>query len=195
MAGATLLIVGVLAHGADAMAGGASPYRHSLSRVDAHLRFAIESGPQALGEGLRSSELVCRLGSTNEGRGEAEKAAADWSTLDQLVEGLDVPAAAAIQGAFERAGSTLLSVREQFSAAWRGDRPRVAELRAGVALTRRGIRGMRTAMEQIEAAFPAWSERQCGAASGAIQSGVANFPHGLRLINEGMRGLWRTAGL
>ncbi|MBK5220508.1 MAG: hypothetical protein JJE35_12100 [Thermoleophilia bacterium] len=191
MAVAALLVIGFLAHSAEAMAQRPSPYRHSLSRVDAHLRFAIEFGPRELGEDLRSSELVCRLGLTSEERGEAERAAADWSTLDQLVERLDMPAAAAVQGAFERAGLTLLSLREKFSAAWRGDHPRIAELRKGVAQTRRGIRAMRVAVRQIEAAFPAWNERQCNAATAAIQNGAANLPAGLELINGGMQGLWR----
>lgn len=190
---AALLAVGLFAQGTEAMVQRPSPYRHSLSRIDAHLRFAIEFGPRALGEGLRSSEIVCQLGLTSEERGEAGAASADWSTLDQLVERLDIPAAAAIQGAFERADSTLLSLREKFSVGWRGDHPRLAELLKGVALTRRGIRDMRVAVGQIEAAFPAWNERQCATATAAIQNGVVNLPTGLELINKGMRSLWRLA--
>lgn len=152
----------------------------------------IEYLPVELGEGLSTSETVCSLAEKVERQGAAEGAAADWSTLSQLVEELDRPAAGRIDGALQRAGTGLLDLRRRFSAAW-PDRKKVAELGRGVARTREGIQLLRSAMEKIAEAFEAWPAHQCQAATEAIEAGIARIPSAVTRINSGMRVLWALA--
>lgn len=176
---------------ADASALGRSPYHQGLSHIDSHLRFAIETGPSELAEDLRSSELVCGLGQAAEERGDSISAAADWSTAHQGIEEIDIPAAARIDRAFGLADADLRALRSTFAAAWIGQRPRVRELNRGVSRALRGVRLLRSAMGQIEAAFPAWNEHRCSAATEAIEAGAFALPAGLEQVNAGVLRLWR----
>lgn len=97
---------------------GRSPFRYDLHRIDARLRMGIEYAPVELGEGLSASEAVCRLGERAQQRGDAEGAAADRSTLSQLVEELDRPAMARVEGALQRADTGLGELRDKYAAAW-----------------------------------------------------------------------------
>lgn len=171
---------------------GRSPFRYDLHRIDARLRMGIEYAPVELGEGLSASETVCRLGEKAEERGDAEGAAADRSTLSQLVDELDRPALARVDGALQRADTGLLELRDKYAAAW-SDRAKLAQLRRGVARAREGVGRLRAAMGQIAASFDAWQLSQCQAATDAINTGIAHIPAAISRINVGMRLLWDLA--
>lgn len=171
---------------------GRSAFRHDLHRIDTRLRIGIEYAPVELGEGLSASETVCHLGEGAQQRGDAEGAAADRSTLAQLVDELDGPAAARIDGALQRADTGLRELREIFSAGWT-DHAKVAQLRSGVARAREGIRRLRAAVGEITESFDAWKANQCQAATDAINTGIAHIPGAVSRINAGMRLLWDLA--
>ena len=99
------LASGLAAREPAVAAAAPSPYHHNLAQVSAHLRIAIEIRPAQLAEYLRSSELVCGLGERSEGRGDEPGAAANWTTLSQLVRELDRRETRAIDDAFARADS------------------------------------------------------------------------------------------
>ncbi len=188
---ALALTLAVLPAVAQARDPGPSPFRRGLVKIDAHLRLAIETGPAELAEDLRSSELVCGLGQGAEERGDTAAAAADWSTLHQGIAQIDAPAAAGIDRAFALADADLRALRKTFSAPWSGQPPRLRELNRGVSATLRGTSLLRSAMDRIEAAFPAWEEHRCGAATEAMEAGVQALPAGLEPVNAGVLRLWR----
>lgn len=185
------LASGLAAREPAVAAAAPSPYHHNLAQVSAHLRIAIEIRPAQLAEYLRSSELVCGLGEKSEGRGDEPGAAANWTTLSQLVRELDRRETRAIDDAFARADSDLVALRERFLRAWRGQPDRVRELKRGVARTREGIRLLRQAMDTVAAAFSKWEGRDCGAAIDGIEAGIRQIPAGLDKVNLGMQRLWR----
>lgn len=188
---ATAVTVALFAASA-ASAAGPSPFRHDLRRIDSRFRTAIEYAPEELGEGLGASETVCRLAQEAERQGDREGAGADWGTLSQLVEELDRPAAAKVEGAAGRADGALRDLRRRYAAGW-SDRGRVAKLRRGVARAREGARMLRAAVETIVAAFDAWPEHRCQAAVDGIEAGVAQVPAAVTRVNAGMRLLWELA--
>lgn len=186
------LTAAIVASSAWATAGGPSPFRHDLHRIDRSLRMAIEYGPAELGEGLIASETLCRLAEKTEARGEVDQAAADWSALTQLVEEVDRPAAGRIDSAFRRADSGLHALREKYSSSW-SDSAKIKQLRKGVAAARIGIRMLRAAMEAVAESFEAWEARECQAAVKAIDAGATQFPAGVEQVNRGMQRLWELA--
>jgi hypothetical protein len=186
-----LFLVAVAA--VTAGAAGPSPYRHSLTRVDAALRNAIEVAPVEMGEGMLSSEVVCELAQSNERRGDSESAGADWSTLSQLVDQVDAPAVEKVDRAFARADSLLRSLRRRFAAAWADQPQAVRRLNGGVASARAGIRRLRTAVERTADSLAAWKGRECAAAIAAIEAGVGGLPAGIEKVNAGMGRLWALA--
>lgn len=177
---------------AQAAGHGASPFRHDLRRVDSRLRRAVEIAPVPLGEGLATSETVCDLAERAETRGDAAAAAADWSTLSQLVTELDQPAMRSVDAAILSADSALRQLRERYAPRW-PQRERVNGLRLGVARARQGTKLLGAAMAKIAGSFAAWQGRQCGAAITATEAGVAMIPSALGRINDGMRRLWSLA--
>lgn len=179
----------LFASSASASPGGAGPFRHDLSRIDARLRMGIEYAPIDLLEGLSTSENVCRLAAKVEERGDTERADADWSTLSQLVEELDRPAMERVDGALQRADADLIRLRKGFSAGW-SDRDKVRELGVGVARTRAGIRRLLAALAKMAGSFDAWSAHQCQTATDAIEAGLARVPAAVARINAGMHVLW-----
>lgn len=152
----------------------------------------IEYAPVELVEGFSTSENVCRLAEKAEQRGDAEGAAADWSTLSQLVGELDRPAMERVDGALGRADAGLVELRKRYSAGW-SDREKVAALGRGVAQTRVGVRRLRGALEKMAQSFGAWSAHQCKAATEAVEIGIARVPAAISGINAGMRILWGLA--
>lgn len=190
---AVLVAAACFASSASA-AGGPSPFRRDLHRIDTRLRMAIEYAPVQLGEGLSTSETVCRLAEKTEEGGDAEAAGADWSTLSQLLDQLDRPALARVDGALLRADTGLRELRQMFSAGW-SDHDKVAEMRRGVAGAREGIHLLRAAMDRIAESFDAWTTHQCQAATETINSGIARIPGAVGRVNAGMRILWELAGV
>lgn len=173
-------------------AAAPSHYRHDLRRLDAHLRVALEFAPEQLGEGLGTSENVCRLAAKAEAKGEVDLAADDWSTLSQLVSELDEPAARRIDGALARADSLLRQMRKRYSRAW-SDPARIGQLRAGVVRSREGIQLVQAAVAKISTSFGLWRGHQCSQATAAIEAGIARIPGAINHLNAGMRPLWELA--
>lgn len=178
---------------ATAAAAGPSPYRHSLLQVDGALRAAIEEAPVAVGEGLLSSEVVCNLAEAAEGRGSTEEAAADWSTLGQLVERVDAPALARLDRTLVRADTLLASLGRTFTKAWKGSAADVRRLRFGVSRARAGVKGLRRAHGRIAESLPAWAERRCETAVTAVEAGLGRVPGAVEQVNVGMGWLWALA--
>src|SRR5438132_151439 len=87
---------------ATAAAAGGRPFLHALSRLDNALRVAIEDQPEGLVMSLAASERVCWLGASAEERGEPAAAAADWSTLTQIVQLFDEPGLRGAEESFGR---------------------------------------------------------------------------------------------
>ena len=175
-------------------AAASNPFLHDLDQVNGHLRVAIEFAPEEMGEALRSAEVVCGLGDKATSRGEAEAAAADWSTLGQLVDDVTSGSSRRVTVAFDNADSVLRKLRERYEHRWAGD-PRLPELRRGVRATHRGIRIMRLAIGGLETSFASWRAHECTAAVVSVESSFTDVPTGLELINVGMLRLWRLAGL
>lgn len=192
LAAAVTLLAALLTSSAWAAHGDPSPFRHDLRRIDSRFRMAIEYGPAELGEGLIASEAACRLGEESERRGEGDLAAADWSTLAQMVEEIDEPAAGRIDSALRRADSGLRALREKYVDAW-PDPGKTRQLRQGVADSRLGIRLLREAMGTIEESFEAWKTHGCRAAKEAIESGGSDLSRGVDQVNTGMQALWELA--
>ncbi|HEU5062203.1 MAG TPA: hypothetical protein VFT79_03495 [Solirubrobacterales bacterium] len=188
---AALAIAVVFASAALASAGPSS-FRHDVRRIDAHFRVGIEYAPVDLGEGLSASEIVCGLAEQNEQQGDAAGANANWTTLSQLVDEVDRPAMAKVEGALQRADTGLRELRERYSGGW-SDPAKVAKLNRGVARARRGVRSLTAAMETIAGSFEAWSARQCQAATNSIVAGIARVPAAVGRINAGMQLLWELA--
>ncbi len=172
-----------------------SPYRHDLLRVENALRTAIEDAPVALGEGMLSSEVVCKLAERNEANGAGSDAAANWSTLSQLADQVDMPAVEKVDRAFARAESLAASLRRTYAAAWRrqGDTRAVGRLNSGVDRVRDAIGRVQAATAQMAAALPAWREHDCAAAVNAIETGVGRVPGAIERLNWGMVRLWTLA--
>lgn len=177
---------------ATAAQGGPSPFRRDLRRIDGRLRMGIETAPIALGEKLSASETVCHLAEKMGQAGDAHRADADWSTLGQLVEEEDRPAAQRVDGVLERADTGLRELGEKYASAW-SDAAKVAQLRRGVARAREGVRMLRAAMATVAGSFDAWSGHRCQDATDAIEAGVARIPAAVGRINIGMTPLWRLA--
>lgn len=191
---AAIAVLAAAACFASTASAAPSPFRRDLHRIDSRLRMAIEYAPVQLGEGLSTSEAVCRLAEKTEEGGDAEAARADWSTLSQLVDQLDRPALARVDGALLRADAGLRELRQMFSAGW-SDHEKVAEMRRGVAGAREGIRLLRAAMDRLAESFDAWTAHQCQAATETINSGIARIPGAVGRVNAGMQILWELAGV
>jgi hypothetical protein len=190
---ATVLCLLAAAPPAAALAAGPSPFAHELGRAERALRKAVEDRPVALGEGLLSSETVCRLAAESEGRGAGDEAAASWSTLTQLSDRVDSPAADAVDRALLRADSLLVGLRGRFATAWATDPRRVRKLQAGVDRSRSGIRGIRAATKQMTAALPAWRGHDCATATAATEAGLEAMPAAIEKLSDGMWRLWILA--
>jgi hypothetical protein len=173
----------------------ASPYTRGLNQAEAHLRMAIEVRPARLGEYLGSSETVCGLAEEAAARGDEAAAAADWSTLEQLVRDRGRPEAAAIDAAFGRADASLLTLRRRFSRAWRGQPERVRDLKGGVDQVRRGVSRLRRAIDAIAGSFASWEAHDCAGARARIRAGAERIPAGLVPVNQGIWRLWRLSAV
>lgn len=176
-------------------ATAADPFRHDLSLVNGHLRIAIEYAPAELGESLRSAELVCDLGERALAGSEADLAAADWTTLGQLVDEVATSDSHRIQVAFHNADSVLRDLRERYERRWAGAVTQVRELRRGVARTRGGITIVRAAVTGLATPFGSWKAHECQAATRGVTDAFTRAPIGLERINAGMSRLWRLAQL
>jgi hypothetical protein len=186
----------LVAFPATAGAAPAKPNRflHDVDRVNGHLRVAIEFAPEELGEALGTADVVCGLGERAAAHGEADAAAADWSTLRQLVDGPATFAMRRVFVAFANADSVLVDLRERYEPHWAGD-PRLGKLRHGVRTTRLGIRIMRRAIGGLQTPFDSWRAHECRVATEGVTDTFRRIPTGLRLIDLGMLELWRLAGL
>ena len=195
IAAAGALLAPTAAAAATAPAPHPSPdsFRHGLGLVNGHLRIAIERAPEELGESLRTAETVCGLGERSLARQEADAAAADWTTLDQVVDQLAVGQAERVQIAFRNADSVLAELRTRFERRWRSSPVHLRELRRGVRATRRGIAIVRAAIADLESPFASWHAKECRAATRGIEKAFASAPAGIELINKGMLRLWRLA--
>jgi uncharacterized protein (DUF1810 family) len=193
-AGAIALFVALACLVPGAATAAPSPLLHDIDLVNGHLRVAIETAPEELGEALGTAEVVCRLGERAVDAGEAEAAAADWSTLGQLVDRFAVGANHRVDVAFANADATLRSLRERYELRWEGE-PRLRTLRRAVHTTRQGIRIMRSAMAGLEAPFAGWRAHECAVANTGVEATFRRIPTGLRLIDLGMLDLWRLSGL
>jgi hypothetical protein len=174
--------------------GAPNPFLHAVDRVNGHLRVAIEVAPEELGEALGGAEIVCALGERAAAQGEAEAAAADWTTLTQLVDEVAVGSEHRVQIAFADADSTLRSLRERYERRWAGE-PRRGDLRHAAHTTHLGIVSMRSAIADLDKPFAAWRAHECAAANAGVERVLRRVPTGLRLIELGMVELWRLAGL
>lgn len=190
---APLAVVAILL--AAAPAASAGRLHHDIALADGHLRIAIEYAPAELGESLRSAELVCGLGERATAGSEAELAAADWSTLGQLIDRLAARESHRVEHAFANADAVLRDLRERYERRWAGASVHLRELRRGVAASRRGIAIMRVAVRQLERPYGSWKAHDCDAASAGIAKAFAHAPVGLEQINVGMLRLWRLAEL
>jgi hypothetical protein len=154
-----------------------NPLLQDVDRVNGHLRIAIEVAPEELGEASGTAKVVCGLGEAATTRGEAEAAAADWSTLRQVVDGLAEGASRRVVIAFENADSTLLSLRERYERRWAGE-SRLAALHRGVQTTRQGVAIMMRAIAGLEAPFASWRAHRCGAADSGVEMTFRRIPTG-----------------
>lgn len=188
---APLVVVAVLLVAAPPAAAGR--FQHDLALVDGHLRVAIEYAPAELGESLRSAELVCELGERALAGGEGELAAADWTTLGQLVDRVAVRESRRVDAAFRNADSLLGDLRERYERRWAGDVVHLRELRRGVAAARAGIATVRAAVAGLMTPFDRWRAHECAAAALGVTTTFAPIPAGLEQINRGMLRLWRLA--
>jgi hypothetical protein len=191
---AVALVGGAAAFAASPAAAKPNAFLHDVDRVNGHLRVAIEFAPEELGEALGTADVVCALGERAAAQGEAAEAAADWSTLSQLVDDFATGAAHRVDVAFANADGVLGDLRERYERRWAGD-PRLGKLRQGVHSTRLGIRVMRRAIGGLSTPFAAWRAHECLAATEGVTTTFRRIPTGLRLIDLGMLELWRLAGL
>ena len=172
-----------------------NPFLHDVDQINGHLRTAIEFAPEELGEALGTAEVVCGLGERAASGGEAEAAAADWSTLDQLVNGFATDAARRVEVAFAAADGGLQDLRERLRT------PLAPATRASAncatAPTRPGSGSATCAARSpaSRAPFAAWRAHECRVATEGVTKTFRRIPTGLRLINLGMLELWRLAGL
>lgn len=190
---APLLVAGALA--AFPTTAPAAPLPHDVNLVNGHLRVAVEYAPAELTEALWGAEGVCGLGERAAARHDDELAAADWTTLGQLVGEVAEADARRVDRAFGNADSTLVSLRARYERRWGAADERSRELRGGVGATRRGIAIMRRAVAGLAVPFDRWRTHDCGAAREGIEAAFRHTADGLRLINVGMLRLWRLAGL
>lgn len=184
---APLIAVVVLLVAASPAAAG--QFNHDLARVNAHLRIAIEYAPAELDESLTSAELVCGLGD----RAAAERpdlAAADWTTLGQLVDELAIRQTRRIDVAFRNADSVLGDLRRRYERRWTDSPADLRELRGGVHSARRGIASMRSAVANLQAPFGHWRAHECERATLAVSSALTPVGPALERINLGMLRLW-----
>jgi hypothetical protein len=176
-------------------AAAPSPLRHDLARVNGHLRIAIEYAPEELGESLGAADLVCRLGEGASSAGEADLAAADWTTLGQLVDRVATGQSRRVEVAFANADSVLGALRDKYEGRFTGATTYLRELRLGVRETRRGIATMRRLVAGLTAPFARWRAHECEAAAQGVEKTFDRAPIGLESINVGMLRLWRMAEL
>jgi hypothetical protein len=188
---APLAVVAVLLTAVPAAA--ASRFQHDVRLVDGHLRIAIEYGPAELGESLRSAEIVCGLGERALAGSETELAAADWSTLGQVVDRLAAAESHRVEVAFRNADSVLRDLRERYERRWAGESERLGRLRRAVAAARGGIATMRVAVRRLTRPYANWKAHECEAAMEGVADAFQQAPAGLERINVGMLGLWRLA--
>jgi hypothetical protein len=179
----------------SAVAAAPGPLRHDLGLVNGHLQIAIEYAPEELGESLRAADLVCRLGERAMSGREADLAAADWTTLDQLVDQPATRQSRRVEVAFASADSVLGDLREKYERRWTGVSSYLRELRSGVREARRGIATMRGLVAGLKAPFASWRAHECEAATQGVEKTFARAPVGLESINVGMLRLWRLAEL
>ncbi|MBS1888030.1 MAG: hypothetical protein JSU06_12675 [Actinobacteria bacterium] len=186
-------VAALLALAPGAAAAGA--FRHDLSRVNAHLRIAIEYAPEELGKTVASAETVCALGERAAAAGDPGQAAADWMALEQLVAEDVTEASQRIETAFANGDSALRTGRERAELEWSAAPSRLRALRHGVAETRRGIATMRAVVAGLATPFASWRAHECAAAIAGIKETFVPAPFALELINNGMLRLWRLSML
>lgn len=189
-----VLAVAVALGAAAPAAAAPNPFLHDVDKVNGHLRIAIEIAPAELGEALGTAEVVCGLGERAASHGETEAAAADWTTLGQVVDGFATDAARRVDRAFANADGVLKDLRERYERRWAGD-PRVAKLRHGTRTTHLGIKVMRRTIGGLDKPFADWRAHDCATATHDAETTFRGIPTGLRLIDLGMLELWRLAGL
>ena len=156
-------------------AAAPNQFLHDLDQVNGHLRVAIEFAPAELGEALGTADVVCGLGEQAASRGEAEAAAADWSTLGQLVDGFAVGAARRVDVAFANADGVLRSLRKRYERRWAGD-PRLPGLRRGARTAHFGIQIMRRAIGGLADPFARWHAHECTAAAESVATTFRRIP-------------------
>jgi Arc/MetJ-type ribon-helix-helix transcriptional regulator len=183
----------VLALAASAQAAVNRSFQHDLNRVNGHLRIAIEYAPLELGESLRAAEVVCGLGEAALAKGDAEHAAGDWTTLDQLVGEAARRQARRIEVAFANADTVVRDLRRRYERRWATIADRLRELRRGVEETRRGIVVMREAVAALAGPFASWQAHECEAAGRGREEAFGQIGSGLQRINVGMLRLWRLS--
>ena len=184
---APLIVFAVLLVAASPAAAG--QFGHDLASVNAHLRIAIEYAPAELDESLTSAETVCGLGD----RATAERpelAAADWTTLGQIVDELATQETRRIDVAFRSADSSLGDLRQRYERRWADSPTDLRELRRGVLATRHGIATMRSAVAALQTPFGHWRAHECERASLAISAALTPVAPALERINRGMLRLW-----
>lgn len=170
-------------------AAGDSPFFRAVSRLDNALRVAIEDQPEGLTKSLGASERICSLGALAEERGDAAAAAADWSTLTQVVQLLDEPGLRGVEEAFGRAASTLAGIEARFGRAWRGQQ-RVKALHVRAAAVRGGIRAASAALQPLRKAFAEWIAHRCEAALAETDTSGVQISAAVGTIARGMERLW-----
>jgi len=181
---------------APASAGASpNPFRHDVAMVNSHLRIAVEERPEAMFEAMETAETVCGLGRRATERGETEVAAADWTTLAQVVEEPAEGNAHRIDVAFANADSTLMLMERRYVENRAIPASRRTPIEHAIGQTRHGIRIMRTAVRALAKPFESWRDQECQAATLGVEEAFGRTETGLRLINAGMQGLWRLAGV
>jgi hypothetical protein len=183
-----LAVAALLVAAPPALAG---QFSHDLARVNAHLRIAIEYAPAELDESLGGAELVCRLGDRATAEERLDVAAADWTTLGQIVDEVATQDSRRIDVAFANADSVLGDLRQRYERRWAASPTDLRELRRGVLATRRGIASMRSAIAALEAPFDRWRAHECKPATLAAAEALTPLAPALERINVGMLRLWR----
>ncbi|HVW45706.1 MAG TPA: hypothetical protein VHA76_01530 [Solirubrobacterales bacterium] len=190
---APLLITAALAAPTTAAAAPNS-LRHDLARVNAHLRIGLEYGPEELGESMRTAKFVCELGRDATARSEPDAAAADWATLDQVIQLRAVGSAHRIDTALANADSVLSLTGRRYGGGGSASNALPArKVRHWIAEARHGLRIMLIAVQDLSRPFESWRAHECAAASRGITEAFTRGPTGMELINDGMLNLWRLS--
>lgn len=193
---AVALCLGLLAPaaaGAPAAKATTPPFLRDVGALERSLRVAIEDKPRALAESLTASEQVCDLGSAAEAGAESAAAAADWSTLEQIVARTGEPELEMVEGEFERARRKLDNLVAAYERAWSRQSHRRRSLRGAAASTRRGIAGVEGSLKHLSAAFGGWRTRGCDAALSEIYAFRRGAAFAVETVGAGMGRLWGIA--